>query len=39
MPVVNHLKGSLPKTSALRESGIIPKLAVVRIGEREDDLA
>ncbi len=39
-PVAKALTGSLaPRVEALKKIGILPTLAVVRIGEREDDLA
>lgn len=40
MPVVNDLKGQFEKEiEILKEKGINPKLTVVRVGEREDDIA
>lgn len=40
MPVVNSLlEGVKADINTLRQSGIVPKLAIVRVGEREDDLA
>ena len=40
MPVVKHMKESqLEQVEKLRENGIIPKLAIVRIGEKPDDLS
>lgn len=40
MPVVNDLKGQFEKEiEILKEKGVNPKLTVVRVGEREDDIA
>ena len=40
MPVVNALTGQInTKTEELNKKNIIPKLAVIRIGEREDDIS
>jgi len=40
IPVVNSLNDKLAtEISALKVKGIVPKLAVVRVGEREDDIA
>lgn len=40
MPVVKHMKESqLEQVEKLRENGVIPKLAIVRIGEKPDDLS
>lgn len=40
MPVVESIcEGLRPRIAALAEAGITPTLAIVRVGEREDDLA
>jgi len=40
MPVAKAMLGRLEKeTARLKEKGIIPRLAIVRVGEREDDLS
>lgn len=39
-PVADAITGEVKKeASDLRQSGIVPKLKIVRVGEREDDLA
>ena len=40
MPVANGLNAkSAEHIAALKQNGVVPKLAIVRVGEREDDLA
>ena len=40
MPVVKAINASLkPKIDALKEKGVVPTLAILRVGERGDDLA
>jgi len=40
MPVINALNEQLSiETAILNEKGIVPKLVVIRVGERQDDIA